>query len=78
MLPGIAPAARMVLEVLLGPGGEIDLIQVTVKDPSGHLIAQRTWPMNVRDRPIAQLEVAWRSFLNAMPYETLAQRNHNK
>lgn len=69
-LPGLVPTARLELEVLLGPRGEIDVLTVKVQDPSGRLIALRTWPLGVKDSPSAKLDAAWRTLLNALPSST--------
>lgn len=77
-LPGVLPTARLELEVLLGPGAEIDGIAVRVEDPDGRLIALRTWPFPKEGSTTAVLDAAWRVLLGALPLETYAQRKDNQ
>jgi len=65
----VLPTARVNLEVLLGPGGEIDNIAVQVEDPTGRLLALRRWPIGVKDSATERLNEAWRAMLNALPNE---------
>lgn len=71
MLPGIVPTARLEFEVLLGPRPGVELITVRVEDPAGRLIALRTFPLDEKRSAATALDVAWRVFLAAIPYEAL-------
>jgi hypothetical protein len=68
-LPDIVPTAELSLRVLLGPGSELVVIGITVRDPAGRLLAERSFPGDVYKSPVAQLDRAWRALLAALPRE---------
>lgn len=77
-LPGVLPTASITLEVLLGPRPDLDSIYVTVRDPAGRLVAQRSFPVGEKDSPGARLDLAWRAVLTAIPHECFAQQKSTR